>query len=160
VTIMRNWPPTSITTDKFPSSPEAIERLQRDGQLAKDTRRRTSKYLNNIIEADHGALKRVIQPTLGFRLGITQESAWLMLHRIRLAMQNGSLLKIGGNGGEVEADETFIGGKARNMHTRVRHRRIAGTGTKDKVAVMGILKRGGEVRTAVVPSRRKACPPI
>ncbi len=101
-------------------------------------------------------------PHLAFRLGITQESAWFMLHRIRLAMQNGSLLKIGGNGGEVEADETFIGGKARNMHTRVRHRRITGTGTgtKDKVAVMGILERGGEVRTAVVPSRRKACPPI
>ncbi len=90
-------------------------------------------------------------------LGITQKSAWFMLHRIRLAMQNGSLLKIGGNGGEVEADETFIGGKARNMHLSVRNRRITGTGTgtKDKIAVMGILERGGEVRTAVVPSRRK-----
>ncbi len=88
-------------------------------------------------------------------LGITQKSAWFMLHRIRLAMQNGSLLKVGGNGGEVEADETFIGGKARNMHLSVRQRRITGTGTKDKVAVMGILERGGQVRTAVVPSRRK-----
>ena len=48
-------------------------------------------------------------------LGVIQKSAWFMLHRIRLAMQNGSLLKIGGNGGEVEADETFISGKARNM---------------------------------------------
>ncbi len=88
-------------------------------------------------------------------LGITQKSAWFMLHRIRLAMQNGSLLKIGGDGGEVEADETFIGGKARNMHLSVKARRITGTGTKDKVAIMGILERGGEVRTAVVPSRRK-----
>ncbi len=88
-------------------------------------------------------------------LGVTQKSAWFMLHRIRLAMQNGSLLKIGGNGGEVEADETFIGGKARNMHLSVKARRITGTGTKDKVAIMGILERGGEVRTAVVPSRRK-----
>ena len=88
-------------------------------------------------------------------LGITQKSAWFMLHRIRLAMQNGSLLKVGGNGGEVEADETFIGGKARNMHLSKRQRRITGTGTKDKVAVMGILERGGQVRTAVVPSRRK-----
>jgi transposase-like protein len=86
-------------------------------------------------------------------LGITQKSAWFMLHRIRLAMQSGSLLKVGGNGGEVEADETFIGGKARNMHLAKRQRRI--TGTKDKIAVMGILERGGEVRTAVVPSRRK-----
>ena len=88
-------------------------------------------------------------------LGITQKSAWFMLHRIRLAMQNGSLLKVGGNGGEVEADETFIGGKARNMHITKRQRRITGTGTKDKIAVMGILERGGQVRTAVVPSRRK-----
>lgn len=89
-------------------------------------------------------------------LGITQKSAWFMLHRIRLAMQSGSLMKLGGNGGgEVEADETFIGGKARNMHLSVRQRRITGTGTKDKVAVMGILERGGEVRTIVVPNRKK-----
>jgi len=87
-------------------------------------------------------------------LGVTQKTAWFMLHRIRLAMQSGSMMKLGGNGGgEVEADETFIGGKARNMHLSVRQRRITGTGTKDKVAVMGILERGGEVRTMVVPSR-------
>ncbi len=90
-------------------------------------------------------------------LGVTQKTAWFMLHRIRLAMQSGSLIKLGGNGGgEVEADETFIGGKARNMHLSVRQRRITGTGTKDKVAVMGILERGGEVRTIVVPSHKKA----
>ncbi len=53
-------------------------------------------------------------------LGVTQKTAWFMLHRIRLAMQSGSLMKVGGNGGEVEADETFIGGKARNMHLSVR----------------------------------------
>ena len=64
---MRDWPPTSITTDKLPSYPEAIERLKREGQLPKDTRHRTSKYLNNIIEADHGALKMVIRPTSGFQ---------------------------------------------------------------------------------------------
>jgi len=45
---MRDWPPTSITTDKLPSYPETIDRLKPDGQLAKDTRHRTSKYLNNI----------------------------------------------------------------------------------------------------------------
>jgi transposase-like protein len=90
-------------------------------------------------------------------LGVTQKTAWFMLHRIRLAMQSGSMMKLGGNGGgEVEADETFIGGKARNMHLSVRQRRITGTGTKDKVAVMGLLERGGQVRTMVVPSRKKA----
>jgi len=84
---------------------------------------------------------------------VTQKSAWFMLHRIRLAMQDdffGSKL-----GGEVEVDETFIGGKARNMHLSERKRRISGTGTKDKTAVMGILERGGKVRTTIVPSRRK-----
>jgi len=64
---MRNWPPVSITTDKLRSYPEAIEKLKRDGQLSKDTRHRTSKYLNNMIEADHGALKQVIKPTRGFQ---------------------------------------------------------------------------------------------
>ena len=64
---MRDWPPTSITTDKLPSYPEAIDRLKREVKLAENTRHRTSKYLNNIIEADHGALKRVIRPTRGFQ---------------------------------------------------------------------------------------------
>jgi transposase-like protein len=86
-------------------------------------------------------------------LGITQKSAWFMLHRIRKAMHDGSLTKLSG---EVEADETFIGGKARNMHISVRQRRITGTGTKDKTAVMGILQRGGKVRTTVVANRKKA----
>jgi transposase-like protein len=89
-------------------------------------------------------------------LGVTQKTAWFMLHRIRKAMQSGSFLKLGGKGGaEVEADETFIGGKARNMHLSVRQRRITGTGTRDKTAVMGLLERGGHVRTIVVPNRRK-----
>lgn len=64
---MRNWPPTSITTDKLCSYPEAIARLKHDGQISNDTKHRTSKYLNNIIEADHGALKQVIRPTRGFK---------------------------------------------------------------------------------------------
>ena len=67
LTTMRNWPPSSITTDKLRSYPEAIERLKRDGRLSKRARHRTSKYLNNIIEADHGALKQVIRPTRGFK---------------------------------------------------------------------------------------------
>jgi transposase-like protein len=86
-------------------------------------------------------------------LGVTQKSAWFMLHRIRLAMQDdffGSKL-----GGEVEVDETFIGGKARNMHVSERKRRITGTGGKDKTAVIGILERGGKVRAAVIPNRKR-----
>jgi transposase-like protein len=91
-------------------------------------------------------------------IGITQKSAWFMLHRIRLAMQAGSFAKIGG---EIEVDETFIGGKARNMHTAKRKRVITGTGGSGKVAVQGLLQRhskGGHstVRVGVVGDRRKA----
>ncbi len=89
---------------------------------------------------------------LGRALGVTQKTAWFMLHRVRKAMQSGTFMKMDG---EVEVDETFIGGKARNMHVAQRQRRITGTGGTDKTAVMGIVKRGGEVRAMVVPDRRK-----
>ena len=85
-------------------------------------------------------------------LGVTQKTAWFMDHRIRLALNMGSFDKLSG---EVEADETFIGGKARNMHIEKRKRRITGTGGKDKTVVMGILERGGNVRAAVIPNRKK-----
>lgn len=85
-------------------------------------------------------------------IGVTQKTAWFLDHRIRLMLGDDSTAKLSG---EVEADETFIGGKARNMHLSKRKRRITGTGTKDKTAVMGILERGGKVRTTVVPNRRK-----
>jgi transposase-like protein len=85
-------------------------------------------------------------------IGVTQKSAWFMGHRIRMALHNGSFDKLSG---EVEVDETFIGDKARNMHAEKRERRITGTGGNDKTIVMGILERGGKVRTAVVPTRRK-----
>ena len=73
-------------------------------------------------------------------LGITQKSAWFMAHRLRLALHYGSFDMLSG---EVEVDETFIGGKARNMHVAQRKRRITGTGGKGKTAVMGILQRDG-----------------
>lgn len=86
---------------------------------------------------------------------VTQKSAWFMLHRIRLAMQDdffGSKLN-----GEVEVDETFIGGKARNMHKSVHARRITGRGRHmaDKTAVVGILARDGKVRTQIVTDRKR-----
>ena len=90
-------------------------------------------------------------------LGISQKSAWHMMHRIRFALHYGSFEKLTGH---VEADETFIGGKARNMHVAKRARRITGTGGKDKTAVIGILERGkngeqSKVRTVVIPDRKK-----
>jgi transposase-like protein len=85
-------------------------------------------------------------------LGVTQKTAWFMNHRLRFALTDGGC---GLLSGVVEADETFIGGKARNMHADKRAKKITGSGGKDKTAVMGILERGGKVRTSVVPSRKK-----
>src|ERR1017187_1245045 len=85
-------------------------------------------------------------------IGITQKSAWFLDHRIRLALTMGSFNKLSG---QIEADETFIGGKARNMHASKRAAKITGTGGKDKTAVMGILERGGKVRTKVVDNTKK-----
>jgi transposase-like protein len=88
-------------------------------------------------------------------LGVTQKSAWFMMHRIRLAMQTSSFVKLGGAGKEVEVDETFIGGRARNMHREVHRRKIVQGGPHDKTIVFGVLERGGQVRAKVLPNRRK-----
>jgi transposase-like protein len=75
-------------------------------------------------------------------LGVTQKSAWFTMHRLRFALKEGGF---GQFSGEVEADDTFVGGKARNMHISESKRRITGTGPKNKTAVIGILKRGGRL---------------
>ena len=67
LTTMRHWSPSLITTGRLGSYPNAIRPLQREGKLAESTKHRTCKYLNNMIEADHGALKQVIRPTWGFQ---------------------------------------------------------------------------------------------
>jgi transposase-like protein len=85
-------------------------------------------------------------------LGITQKSAWFMMHRLRLAMQSGSFQKMRG---EIELDETFVGGKARNMHISKRRAKVTGTGHKDKTPVLGFLQRDGEVRTRVISSTKR-----
>ncbi len=92
---------------------------------------------------------------VGRDLGITQKSAWHMMHRLRLAMKAPPSRQFGGGNREVEADETFIGGKGRNMHKSVHDRRMINTGKADKAAVFGILERGGEVCAMMIPTRRK-----
>ncbi len=89
---------------------------------------------------------------IGRALGITQKSSWFMAHRIRLSMQDEDGGKLGG---EVEVDETFIGGLARNMHVAKRREKINGTGGRDKVAVIGILKRQGKVKTSILPNLKR-----
>lgn len=84
-------------------------------------------------------------------LGVTQKTAWFMLHRIRLAMQeSGGKLQ-----GEVEVDETYIGGKARNMHAYKRTKKVTERGVKGKAAVFGMVERGGKVRAVPVEKTRK-----
>ena len=85
-------------------------------------------------------------------MGVTQKTAWFMLQRARLALQgkNGGKLS-----GEIEADESFIGGKARNMHAHKRAEKIHGRGPDGKAIVAAVLERGGEIRAQVVKTRRK-----
>lgn len=90
---------------------------------------------------------------LGRALGVTQKTAWFMLHRIRLAMKTGTFRKLTG---EVEVDETGVGGKARNMHKHIRAKKIKGTGMMNKTIVQGLLERGGEVRCQVAKSWRRS----
>ena len=72
-------------------------------------------------------------------IGVTQKSAWHMLHRIRLAMETGSFDKFDRI---TEVDETYVGGLAKNMHAHKREQRVNGTGGVDKAAVVGMLERG------------------
>lgn len=77
---MSAWPPHSITADELASYPKAIRRLQREGKLSENTVHRTSKYLNNIIEADHGGIKRVTRPTRGLQ---TMKTAYATIKALR-----------------------------------------------------------------------------
>lgn len=94
-------------------------------------------------------------------LGVTQKSAWFMLHRIREALKSDTMIKFGGpDGGMVEMDETFVGGKVKNMHKNKRPkgpgisgRPVAGTA---KATVVGMLQRPGRVRAEVVFERTNA----
>src|SRR6266567_3753877 len=103
---------------------------------------------------------------IGRTIGVTQKSAWFMLHRIRKAMHLGpDAGKFGGDGGEVEADETFIGGKMRNMHKsrkvkleakRSAIRNVNSWGHIGKTAIQGILDRDArQIRAKVVPNVKR-----
>lgn len=85
-------------------------------------------------------------------LGVTQKTAWFMLHRIRLAMQDETSGKLGGH---VEVDETFIGGKARFMHAD-RRAKYSENPFLNKTIVGGMLQRDGKVRTMVLENRDRS----
>ena len=89
-------------------------------------------------------------------LGVTQKTAWFMLHRIREAMKTGTFQNLKGSG-EIEADETFVGGVAKNMHKHIREKKITGRGSVNKAVVQGVLERGhgnrkSRIQTWVVPN--------
>jgi transposase-like protein len=85
-------------------------------------------------------------------LGVTQKTAWFMNHRLRLAArETGFINKIGGEGAHIEADETFVGGKVRNMH-KARAQKESQKG--DKTIVLGLLERDGLERAVVAPTRK------
>jgi transposase-like protein len=86
-------------------------------------------------------------------LGVTQKTAWFMLHRIRIAMTDRAG-KVGGSGSPVECDETFIGGNVQKMHKSQRVKANAKGG--NKTIVLGMLERGGRVKAQVIKSRSKA----
>jgi transposase-like protein len=93
-------------------------------------------------------------------IGVTQKSAWFMLQRIRFAMRHKSVLKLGSGGAPVEMDETFIGGKLKNMHKSKKPKGpgFSGKATSGtaKTIVVGMLERGGRVRAEVVMERTHA----
>jgi len=83
-------------------------------------------------------------------LGITYKSAWFMCHRIRYAMTQEPLFsKLNGT---VEVDETYVGGKSKNMHKSVREKRIQGRGCVDKAPVVTLVERDGRVKSQHMPS--------
>ena len=101
-------------------------------------------------------------------LGVTQKTAWFMTHRIRLAMQSKSFAKAGGEGSEVELDETYIGGSVRNMHkgrrlriNQARSETIQSQQSSkgrypNKTAVFGVFDREQpKVRATVLPTIKR-----
>jgi transposase-like protein len=118
------------------------------GTIFEDSPVKLDKWLTAmwlIVNAKNGISSYEIHRAIG----VTQKTAWFMLHRIRLAMESGSIEKLSG---EVEADETFVGGLSKNMHVSKRKAKIHGRGSSTKTAVFGVVQRRGKVKAKVIES--------
>ncbi|GAA0645085.1 IS1595 family transposase [Brevundimonas lenta] len=96
--------------------------------------------------------KGIASTTLASDLGITQKTAWFVLHRLRHAARTDSFNAP--LSGEVEVDETFVGGKESNKHAAKKDSTQKGHGIERKTIVMGLVERGGEVRAGVIDNAR------
>jgi transposase-like protein len=143
-----------ISTRKIWECKQCKERKQfsvRVGTILEDSALPLDKWLSAIwmiANAKNGVSSYEVHRSIG----VTQKTAWFMLQRIRLAMQTGSFEKFSG---EVEADETYIGGKVRNMHIGRQRKRGRGTGGVGKAIVMGLLQRHGKVTAKHIPNARR-----
>lgn len=168
--VQARWPDGEIVCPKCGS--DRIGKIQTRKLLrCKDCRKQFSYKAGTIFEDSPLGLDKwfvavwcvanhkngISSVELGKAIGVQQKHAWHMLHRIRLAMQTGTFSKLGGPGKEVEADETFVGGKAHNMHEGRRKKKVTGTGAfgSGKAVVLGVLERQGKVRTKVVKNIRR-----
>jgi transposase-like protein len=86
-------------------------------------------------------------------IGVSQKCTWHMLHRIRLAMTDLATAKLGTDS-PIEIDETFVGGKVKNMHKSRRVKGMNYSAGNGKAIVMGMLERGGRVRARVIADRK------
>lgn len=127
------------------------------GTIFEDSPLKLSKWLPAVWMIC-GAKNGISSYEIHRALGVTQKTAWFMLHRIREAMRAESFEKMGGRGGpEVEIDETFVGGKAANMHERKKRERGVKQGSHGgKEVVMGFLERNGRIRLYHVANTRSS----
>jgi transposase-like protein len=114
------------------------------GTIFEDSRIPLSKWLL-AIHLLSSSKKGMSAHQIHRMLGVTYKSAWFMMHRIRYAMaQEPMASKLSGI---VEVDETYVGGKAKNMHASVRKEKIQGRGTVNKAPVVTLVEREGRVKT-------------
>lgn len=168
------WPDGKIVCPHCQSSGDRIgEVASRHLLRCKDCRKQFSHKVDTIFEDSPLGLDKwfvavwcianhkngISSHELGRAIGVTQKTAWFMLHRVRKAMEcetfDGDESKFGG---PAEADTTYVGGKAANMHKRQRERKIKGRGAVGKAIVSGVLQRAqgegeiSQVRATVVAS--------